>query len=202
MSERERVPLQYAAKVAGRLVELLAESCKRIEIAGSVRRRKETVKDVELVVVPKVVVMRDLFGTLAQRISLLDAALDSLVHEGVLDVPSGVKNGGERMKKFDVVKGPHVLRLDLFIVLPPAQWGSVLAIRTGPMEFSKWLVTEKRWGGAMPAGMVQVDGALYRGGQVVETPEERDYFEALGVPWMEPWERKVEVVVRGQGRGA
>ena len=42
----------------------------------------------------------------------------------------------------------------------------------------------------MREGMVQLDGALYRDGQVVETPEERDYFAALGLPWLDPVKRE------------
>lgn len=186
----DRVPLNYAARYAGRLVELLKNACERIEIAGSVRRKKGTVKDIELVVVPKMLEVRDLFGVLYERENLLEKRLQELVTAGVLAVPAGVRNAGERMKKFDLARTVPVMRLDLFIVLPPAQWGSVFTIRTGPGDFSKWLVTGRKFGGAMPEGMVQLDGALYRDGQVVETPEERDYFAALGLPWLDPVKRE------------
>lgn len=186
----ERVSLHYAARIAGRLQELLAESCERLEVAGSIRRGKETVKDIELVAVPKFLEMRDMFGQVTRRANLLEQSLAGLVASGALAVPDGVKNAGERMKKFDLARTTPVMRLDLFIVLPPAQWGSVFTIRTGPGDFSKWLVTARRYGGGMPEGMVQLDGALYRDGQVVETPEERDYFAALGLPWLEPKKRE------------
>ena len=32
------------------------------------------------------------------------------------------------------------------------QWGAIVALRTGPREFMKWLVTAQAAGGAMPAG--------------------------------------------------
>lgn len=186
----ERVSLHYAARIAGRLLELLAESCERLEVAGSIRRGKETVKDIELVAVPKFLDVRDMFGQVTRRVNLLEQSLGGMVAAGALAVPAGVKNAGERMKKYDLARTTPVMRLDLFIVLPPAQWGSVFTIRTGPGDFSKWLVTARRFGGGMPDGMVQLDGALYRDGQVVETPEERDYFAALGLPWLEPKKRE------------
>jgi DNA polymerase/3'-5' exonuclease PolX len=38
---------------AKRLIGMIRGECERVEIAGSVRRLKEEVKDVELVVIPK-----------------------------------------------------------------------------------------------------------------------------------------------------
>lgn len=46
--------LAQASALAGQLVEKLAPFCERIEVAGSVRRRKlEGIKDIELVAIPK-----------------------------------------------------------------------------------------------------------------------------------------------------
>jgi hypothetical protein len=42
------------------------------------------------------------------------------------------------------------IAIDLFIVLPPAQFGAFFAIRTGTAEFSQWLVTPREKGGAIP----------------------------------------------------
>jgi DNA polymerase/3'-5' exonuclease PolX len=93
------------------------------------------------------------------------------------------------------------------------RWGSVLAIRTGNAEFSHLLVTSRSEGGAMPFRMRQADGGLQRllewqeygpdpeqyaepRWEAVATPEEADYFTALGLPWIEPFRRNRSVLRR------
>ena len=41
-------------------------------------------------------------------------------------------------------------------------------------------------GTILPFGMHVQDGWLWRGNARVETPEERDVFEGVGMPWLEP----------------
>jgi DNA polymerase/3'-5' exonuclease PolX len=48
-----RRPLAEATALATELVDLLRVFCARIEIAGSVRRRRPDIGDLELVVVPQ-----------------------------------------------------------------------------------------------------------------------------------------------------
>jgi DNA polymerase/3'-5' exonuclease PolX len=92
------------------------------------------------------------------------------------------------MKQFAVA--PTGIKLDLFIVQPPAQWGAILAIRTGPAHYSHWLVTQRKQGGAMPSYLRQRDGALWDGDELVPTPTEASYFAALGIDTVpDPWDR-------------
>ena len=51
---KTRVPLARAQVVAAEVVALLAPACERIEIAGSVRREKTDVGDIEIVCTPSV----------------------------------------------------------------------------------------------------------------------------------------------------
>ena len=51
MSKTQR-PLPEAERIAAAIVADLAPSCDRIQVAGSVRRRKEVVGDIELVLMP------------------------------------------------------------------------------------------------------------------------------------------------------
>jgi hypothetical protein len=46
-------PLLDAERIAAAIVADLAPSCARIQVAGSVRRRKEVVGDIEVVVIPR-----------------------------------------------------------------------------------------------------------------------------------------------------
>jgi DNA polymerase/3'-5' exonuclease PolX len=72
-------------------------------------------------------------------------------------------------------------------VLPPAQWGALFAVRTGPADFSQRLVTVcKHRGVDMRDGRLVARGS----GRDVATPEERDFFQACGLAYLEPWERR------------
>ena len=44
--------LEYALPIANQVVEKLAPFCQRIEVAGSIRRRRPFVHDIDLVVIP------------------------------------------------------------------------------------------------------------------------------------------------------
>ena len=161
-------------------LDKLAPYCERIEIKGSIARGKPEPKDIELVAIPKFGKgTTDLFGAEVAPVNLLNLIVDAHARNEDLVL---TKNG-DRYKQFHL---PEYVYVDLFIVLPPAQWGVIATIRTGPGDYSKWLVTQKRQGGAMPAHLHQKDGALWRGNEMIETPEESDYFRALGLDWVAP----------------
>jgi DNA polymerase/3'-5' exonuclease PolX len=182
--------MQYelAYRLARDLANDLAPACERIEIAGGLRRRKPDVHDLELLAIPKLLTMpvSNLFGTDQVDYNPLDDYLADLVDMGRLE--PGTKNG-QRFKQFKVL--PSGIFLDLFIVLPPAQWGVIKAIRTGPAHYSHWLVTRKDRGGALPNHLRVKDGALWPlyGGLALETPTEESFFEVLGIPMPDPVDR-------------
>lgn len=47
------IPLEEARQAAGHLLESLADYCERVELAGSVRRERRMVKDIEVVPTPE-----------------------------------------------------------------------------------------------------------------------------------------------------
>lgn len=203
MSSGYRFARAVALSRANELIDALRPACEQIEIAGSIRRQKESVGDVEIVMVPKTrckAVQLNMFGDYAirpaERVSLLDARLDELVaaQEVLKDRPHGERGvWGERYRKLwtrvhdnDLV---FYLQVDLFIVLPPAQWGPLFCIRTGPEDFTGA-------GGLMAyinrhTPYQQKDGRLIDRAtdEDVQTPTERSYFKALGLDWIAPEER-------------
>lgn len=187
--------LKEADEIADGLVMALQSVCERVKVAGSVRRGKAVVKDIEIVCVPRIetVTVSDLFGgEMCERRSLLDERLNDMVRSRTL--VRGDKDG-ERMKTFGVSSLDGNIQLDLFIVLPPAQWGVIYTIRTGPAGFSQWLVTPRSKGGALPDYMRVSGGALrdMRGAEtIIPTPEEKDFFAALGLNWKEPSKRETK----------
>jgi DNA polymerase/3'-5' exonuclease PolX len=197
VSTGQPVPLAAARAVAVALRELLEPACVRIEIAGSIRRRKATVGDLELVAIPRLVPepAGDLWGTLrerdllAERVAALLAGGDLGPREVAITRADGSIEQGRRMGRAYLALVFHALPVDLFIVHPPAEWGVIFALRTGPGDWNIGLVTAARRAGRRVAG-----GRVYAFGQPLACPEEADFFRALGQPWLDPADRHPERV--------
>jgi len=172
MKMKAKIPSEIAEQIARQYAERLQPFCDRLEIAGSIRRRKAEVGDIEIVALPKPFV--DLFGN--------ENGYQDPMLAGVW-----VNKSGPRYKQYALPEG---VNLDLFIVLPPAQWGVIFALRTGGAEFSRRLVTPKPYG-YLPREYVIKDGAVHRAdtGEIVPTPEEEDFLALCGVANIPPQER-------------
>jgi DNA polymerase/3'-5' exonuclease PolX len=158
--------LERARAIAEKLVEKLSPYCERIEIAGSIRREKAEVGDIEIVAIPN---------------DFADAMLLS-----VLPGASFVKEGS----RYKQIALPEGIDLDLFLVRPPAQWGVIFLLRTGPAEFSHQAVTRKCFfRGLLPSDCVVADGQVWRHGKLIPMPEEEDFLKLLGLPGLAPQER-------------
>ncbi len=176
------------------LVLNLQESCARIEPAGSFRRQKAECGDLEIVCIPTPGAPRPEFGQKRIFSSHLDLALYRLECEERLG--SRLKDG-EKYKQIVIraerfgIQTPELFKLDLFIVRPDT-WGVQFAIRTGPADFSHKFVTKRSLGGWLPDRLKVEEGLLRenQAGTIIPTPEERDFFNALEMPWIEPAERQ------------
>jgi len=185
--------LDVARRAAERLVTALEPACARIEVAGSIRRGKPQVGDIELVAIASVVeaTQLDLFGEVraVQKRNLLDEELERLIEMRAIGrtPPDGAWPAwGEHYKKMWIAAGGQVVQVDLFLATPE-NWGAIYCIRTGPAAFSQALVTHFK----LHTLYRQQDGALVveATGEVVPVPEEADYFRLAGVPAIEPAER-------------
>jgi DNA polymerase/3'-5' exonuclease PolX len=184
MSTRVRFALTEARSVAESLVRLLGPACHRIEIAGSIRRGRADVGDIELVAVPRFTEDADgFFGT--TRRNLLTEAVDDLIRRGVLASHPDDPKRGERYSKLLHNCG---LQLDLFSASTES-FGLLFIIRTGPADYSRRFVTDIR-----RRGLHAAEGQLHRGGlgcgeyecEVIPTPEEADVYAAAGWPFVAP----------------
>jgi DNA polymerase/3'-5' exonuclease PolX len=164
-----------AKAIADGMVERLSGYCDRIEVAGSVRRKKPEVHDIEIVAIPKAIDEPNMFDAVGKREFPSD-----------LFLPYRMIKNGSRYKQMELPEG---INLDLFIVLPPAQLGVILTIRTGPADFSHKIVTSKSFGGYLPGDCKVHDGGVYRGGELIPMPEETDFLDFVGLGWIEPEKR-------------
>jgi DNA polymerase/3'-5' exonuclease PolX len=181
--------LTTAQRAAEEIMTELAPACARIEVAGSIRRRKDEVGDVELVVIPRR--ERPAFGQAPGDTVPLYALTDQLRGEGRM-IPRLDKRGraawGDKFRRAlwtpNDGRLPGAVPLDLFITTPD-QWGVIYLLRTGDADFSHTLVT-KRPHGALPRELQIDQGRVWRGDVALPTPEEPDVFDAIGVPWITP----------------
>lgn len=173
MSANEnRVPLETARRLADEVVEVLLPGCERIEVAGSVRRKKAMVSDIDLVCVAREAQTLFQAGSLVSLPGIIALAVDQRGWK--------LLKNGPHQKKIDI--GP--LAVELYITTP-AQWGVMFLLRTGDAEFSHWCVTARKFGGALPSNMQIADGRVWQGG-ALDTPEEMDVFNALRLKWIDP----------------
>ena len=172
MSGAQKITRERALKTADLLVALLSPHCQRVEIAGSLRRGKFEVGDIELVAMPKLVEV-GLWGDLGLDIQFFSKAMagQSIV----------AKKNGQFYKQFEFEGTP----VDLFIATPE-KWGCVYLIRTGSADFVHRMVTPRRHGGWCPSNFRFQDGRLWEGQDLLDTPEEEDVFLALGRKFVEP----------------
>jgi DNA polymerase/3'-5' exonuclease PolX len=198
-SPTSAMPLWLAESAALELQRLLQPVCERVAVAGSVRRRAQVCNDVEVVCIPKIEQATPPGELLPAEVDRLDE-LGQLIARGdhhLLRRPT-VGEGhrapawGPKQKKVLLRHQGRWLKCELWITTR-RQWGCIYAIRTGDAEFSKGLVTQEIFGGAMPRRLQQAGGELqhFQDGawQPLYIPEERDFFEALGLPVLNPEER-------------
>lgn len=175
-----------ALAIANPLLAKFAPDCHHAELAGSLRRKETGVSDIEIVTMP--ILALDMFDAPAPlAYSAHDATIARLLEDGDLGIQI---KGGQRYKQFRL---PQEITLDLFIVRPPAQWGVIFAIRTGPEKFSRWLVTARKKGGALPSSYTIKKGGMYYHDTLFPMPQERDFLNALGLGWIEPAARTAYV---------
>ncbi len=170
---KTKVPYARAKAIADGLVESLAPSCERIEIAGSIRRQAAEVGDIEIVAIPAPI--RDLLGEPIPGDTFVDLWIND---QGITP-----RKNGRRMKQFDW----EGIQIDLFLA-SAENFGYILMLRTGPEDFSHSMVTVQRWG-LRPANVRTAGGAVYVDGRETPTPEEADIWRIWGMEPVAPEDR-------------
>jgi len=186
MGGDRKIPWEAGDIIAQALVHHLGPHAERIKVAGSLRRRKEEVGDIELVMIPKIHREKNLLGEEGDRFDTIQKGIDSYIQcesrPGYGPSLERLNDGDRYMKLRETVVG---VQIDLFVVRPPAEWGPIFSIRTGSADFSRRLVTSLR-----NRGMRCEDGrVLDRNNRLVSCPEEKDFFKAAGVPLIDPAKR-------------
>ena len=177
MSGKGRVDAETALRVAKSLCTELEPATVAITIAGSLRRQKPQVGDIELLAIP-----RFEHGIT----NLLEGTIQRLIAEGILTYrlnKNGSKVFGAQNKL--LIHRPSNISVDIFTT-DAERWPVSLVVRTGGTETNKLicLAAIRRGWRFQPygKGFVTPDGYL-------RCYSEQEVFEAVGLRYREPWER-------------
>ena len=175
VTERDRVPLGRAQVVAWKVREELEPYCERIEVAGSVRRRRESVKDVEILAAP-LASRPDLLG-LAQSDMLSDYLQRRLKAPGDRWTLRPNRVGRTSFGRLNKLMLYEDFPVDIFTAEGTANWGRDLMVRTGPKEWSVAFMQRLKDLGM--AGHAYGPHAATRGDEYFDAPDEAAMFELL-----------------------
>ena len=153
--------LERALMLASEIVKLLMPHCERVQVAGSIRRQRSAVTDIDLVLTPE-----DRWG--------LDSAVMRL---------GKVKMSGLKVARVTMDDGVQV---DIYYATPET-FAVLLLIRTGSKENNiRLCALAKKRGWYLAASG---DGLFNEHGERIAGDSERSIYDALGIPYQEPWER-------------
>ena len=185
--EKRRWPIEEAEPVATSLVKLLSPYCQAIVIAGSIRRRKAQVGDIELLCVSRVTIPQDMFGGLATSQHTLDVALEDMTREGDLLQRRLNKAGRPTFGPSNklLIHVPTGIPVDVFSA-SKRNWGMAMVLRTGPREFNVRMMTR-----FLELGMKghAYGGVTDRNGNEVSCQNEHEVFRILGWEYLSPEDR-------------
>jgi len=195
-------PLNKARSIAIDIVNQLKPHCQVINIAGSIRREKLEVKDMEIVCVPNDIKVGglDLFGE-DNRQTIVDPEFYKVVRS--LGVIEKGKPGGRYMK----INLKSKMALDLFTPVPVDYW-RIFAIRTGSSDYSHKVIAQawlkNGWCGTSEGLRLKAEcnPVLVNGKTIwsvnVDKPtlppvwgSEQEFFKWIGVSYIHPTYRTI-----------
>jgi DNA polymerase (family 10) len=166
-SHKIELPLEDGMRIAHRFLENVEPivGMQWFVVAGSIRRLKKIVHDVDIVFKP----MRG--PCQAELLAFCERAPNVEIHKW-----------GPKLSAISYCGTP----IDLYFSTPET-FQTLLLIRTGSKENNIHLATiAKRKGWKLHASG---EGLFNEKGERTAGDSERSIYDALGVPWQEPWER-------------
>ncbi len=171
---------QIAMINANSLLKKIRPYCKKLEIVGDLRRHCPAVETIEILAISREVEMLDLFGEAVKPFQM--------INEWVSLCGLQFAKNGSKYKQF-FWKG---LWVNLYLTTE-YQWGLHMAIRTGCTQFSKWLVTPKQKGGALPGYMQVKNGWVCSKDKKIVTLTEPNFFTTIDTEWIRPDLRTADI---------
>lgn len=186
---------KFAKDMADILVAALDGVVEKVEIAGSIRRHRTKVNDIDLVLLPK-----DGAGFISRKTVTVMEEEGDTGKEGTVYHFAGVDflpiRGGKHY--ITMLSADHQIKVDVWIAKPkepddllgnphPSNWGSLLLCRTGSKDHNQFIARRARSMGLkwnIKEGLVDGDG------KIVAAATEKEIFKALKLDYIEPYDRE------------
>ena len=165
MASRD-IPLKEAEFTAFKIVEYLGSLCEKIMVAGSLRRKRPFVHDIDIVVIP---------NPLMWSGSVPNTLLKQLGAE--------MTKNGPLVKQFTI----DGIQVDL-IHATRQNWGIRTLRWTGSAAHNIKLCTKAR---SLDMKLAVSKGLLNNKGEIIESRDEKEIFKQLGFDYVDPIDREV-----------
>jgi DNA polymerase (family 10) len=160
--------LKEAERIAAQVKAAVENQCDRIEVAGSIRRQKNKVHDIDFVVVTK------------------NDAEWQKINEKLKNLKAKPNCSGNNVIKAFLPSQNGLFQVD-FYRAKPSNFGIHLLVRTGSADHNVWLA-----GYAISKGMrIKYSEGLIKDNSVIAGETEKGVFAALGLPYPLPSEREI-----------
>ncbi len=162
--------LEAADKIAAKVLAELAPLCDRLEVAGSIRRRRDHVNDVDIVCLTKT------YEAVRDRIRRSCRLLT--------DGPQTI-----------IAELPNKVQLDVWFARPdgrdlfapqPTNYGTLLLCRTGSKQFNIWFANQARAQGLR----WNPHAGMFCGDKLIASATEQEMFASLGLAFIPPEDRE------------
>jgi DNA polymerase (family 10) len=161
---------EEAAVLADRIVHCIEHLCDKVQVVGSIRRKRSEVHDIDIVLIPQAW----MWNTIAQI----------LKNNMMADI---VKAGPELVTlKIPTQALAETVQVDIYKARPET-WGVLLLIRTGSKEHNIKLCSRAKSMGLM----LSAAQGVIKDGKVIASRTEEEIFAALGLAYVEPKDREV-----------
>lgn len=194
--------LHPAMTLAERIQWALGPLCQKCEIAGSIRRARPEVNDIDLVILPRAGQIEQIKARCRQRCRV--------IRDGDQNFIVAIRQPDHSEFQLDIFFA-HGGKADL-LEPQPGNFGSLLLCRTGSKEHNIQIAQrakaqDMKWNpyqGLLAGGSWEFDGqdSVYRGGKIIASETEEQIFEALGMKWIAPAYREVGVAAVCDRRAA
>lgn len=185
---KPKFPRATALAVARELCQALRPAAveDRLIVAGSLRRRKMEVGDVEILYIPRFLAERDgLFDM--RQVNQVDLVLDQFLRAGILAKRQNALGSEVWGQKNKLARHAATgIPVDLFAA-SETNWFNYLVCRTGSAENNVRLAASAKSRGWQwnPYGAGFTDAA----GTTIPVRSEQEAFALLHLPYLDPWQR-------------
>jgi DNA polymerase/3'-5' exonuclease PolX len=164
----KELDLSEAENIASQIKSAICSHCDRLEIAGSIRRKKPMVHDIDFVAVAKNDAEWRKINEELKRLKAKPGCAGNSIIKAYLPCQNG-------LFQVDVYRAK------------PSTFGVHLLIRTGSAEHNMWLAAY-----AISKGMrLKYSEGLINGNTAIAGEDEKGVFTALGLPYPLPSEREI-----------